>query len=111
MEPEEARCHGERRSLCFLNCQAAPVDYSWLQPREKLISAVRSRRGSSDPAQGDTNRHEFCAAESAGDVWLESQGAFEKGTIRIHLHKRCLMSAEQNIVCGGEVFNANSKLK
>lgn len=59
MEPEEAPCHGARHSLRFLNCQAAPVDYSWLQPREKLISAVRSRRGSSDPARGDTNPQEL----------------------------------------------------
>lgn len=55
-EPEEAPCHGARHSLCFLNCQAPPVDYSWLQPREKLISAVRSRRGSFPPGAGGKPR-------------------------------------------------------
>lgn len=59
-EPVEPHCHRERCSLCFLNCQSAPVDYSWLQRREKLISAVRSLRRSSDRAQGDTNWHELC---------------------------------------------------
>lgn len=56
----EPHCHRERCSLCFLNCQSAPVDYSWLQRREKLISAVRSLCRSSDRAQGDTNWHKLC---------------------------------------------------
>lgn len=59
-EPMEPHCHRERCSLCSLNCQSAPVDYSWLQRREKLISAVRSLRRSSDRAQGDTNWHKLC---------------------------------------------------
>lgn len=61
--PAEARCHGERRSLCFLNCQAAPVDYSRLRPREELISAVGWSHGSPDPARGGgavaQHRHEL----------------------------------------------------
>lgn len=97
-EPEEAPCHGARHSLCFLNCQAAPVDYSWLQPKEKLISAVRSRRASSDPARG---RHEPARVEgSAGDVWL---GASKRNN-QASPAQRCLMSVKPNTVCGQEFF-------
>lgn len=49
-----------RSSVWLLICQSAPVDYSWLQRGDKLISAVRSLHRSSDRAQEDTNWHSLC---------------------------------------------------
>lgn len=53
--PTEPHCHHAGRLLCFLICQSAPVDYSWLPWRGELISAVRSLCRSSDQAQEHTD--------------------------------------------------------
>lgn len=39
--PSDPHCLHEGRLLCFLICQSAPVDYSWLPERGELISAHR----------------------------------------------------------------------
>lgn len=58
--PMEAHCRRAGHLLCFLICQFAPVDYSWLPGRGKLISGGRSLCRSSDQAQEHTQRHPVC---------------------------------------------------
>lgn len=50
----EAHCNSAGPLLCFLICQSAPVDYSWLPGRRKLISGVKLLCSSSDRAQEHT---------------------------------------------------------
>lgn len=59
--PTEPHCHHAGRLLCFLICQSAPVDYSWLPGRGELISAVRSLCRSSDQAQERIHWHKIYA--------------------------------------------------
>lgn len=97
---EEPQCHCARSSMYLLICQSAPVDYSWLPHRDKLISAVRSLYRSSDRAQEDTNWHSLCR-KCAHNPSLGSKCFLEKVALTfIKLPSVARWCAEWNLDCG-----------